>query len=263
MSATLSTARSTLGQLLQETLHNDLLNFWGSKIHPLWSVDQALAQIVGRQIIAEGSITLTLKVNRNVQMPQAGQHLMVQAQVNGVWVGRSYSPSLLPERPRHLRITIKQVENGKLSTWFNEQANMGDIVRLGQPFGDFQLPQDQRPIVMLAAGSGITPMMSLLRDWQQQPDARSVQLHYWVSHREQACFIEELLCLQEAQPNFSLRLYLTQQQATQAHEHSGRITSAHFAVHAKLEQSHLLACGSADFVQMAQAILPNVYQWQV
>lgn len=169
MSATLSTARSTLGQLLQETLHNDLLNFWGSKIHPLWSVDQALAQIVGRQIIAEGSITLTLKVNRNVQMPQAGQHLMVQAQVNGVWV----------------------------------------------------------------------------------------------SHREQACFVEELLCLQEAQPNFSLRLYLTQQQATQAHEHSGRITSAHFAVHAKLEQSHLLACGSVDFVQMAQAILPNVYQWQV
>ncbi len=68
MSATLSTARSTLGQLLQETLHNDLLNFWGSKIHPLWSVDQALAQIVGRQIIAEGSITLTLKVNRNVQI---------------------------------------------------------------------------------------------------------------------------------------------------------------------------------------------------
>ncbi|MFZ3192444.1 MAG: iron-sulfur cluster-binding domain-containing protein [Moraxellaceae bacterium] len=263
MSVTFSTAASRFGQLLQETLHKDLLNFWGGKIHPLWSVDQALAQIVGRQIIAEDSITLILKANRNVQMPDAGQHLMVQAQINGVWVGRSYSPSLLPERLRHLSITIKHVEGGKLSTWLTTQAKVGDIVRLGQPFGDFRLPQDQRPVVMLAAGSGITPMISLLRDWQQQPDTRPMQLHYWVSRREQACFVEELLCLQQMQPNFSFQLYLTQERAIQAHERQGRICVEQFADLSDLAQSHVLACGSADFVQAAQTSLPHVYQWQV
>ena len=249
--------------LLRHALPTELLNFWGSRIHPLWSLDQALAQIVGRQVTAEGSISLILKANRNVQMPQAGQHLMVNAQINGTWVGRSYSPSLLPERSRHLSITIKQVDGGKLSTWLTTQAKVGDIVRLGQPFGDFRLSQDQRPVVMLAAGSGITPMISLLRDWQQQPNARPIQLHYWVSRREQACFIEEFLCLQQMQPNFSFQLYLTQERAIQAHERQGRICVEQFADLHDIAQSHVLACGSADFVQAAQTSLPQVYQWQV
>ena len=249
--------------LLRHTLPTELLNFWGSKIDPLWSLDQALAKIVGRQVTAEGSVSLILKANRKVQMPQAGQHLMLQAQVNGAWVGRSYSPSVLPDRARHLSITIKQVDGGKLSTWLTTQAKVGYIVRLGQPFGDFRLPQDQRPVVMLAAGSGITPMISLLRDWQQQPDTRPIQLHYWVSRREQACFVEELLCLQQAQPNFSFQLYLTQERAIQAHERQGRICVEQFADLHNLAQSHVLACGSADFVQAGQTSLPQAYQWQV
>lgn len=49
--------------LLRHTLPTELLNFWGSKIDPLWSLDQALAKIVGRQVTAEGSISLILKAN--------------------------------------------------------------------------------------------------------------------------------------------------------------------------------------------------------
>ncbi|MEC7119740.1 MAG: iron-sulfur cluster-binding domain-containing protein [Pseudomonadota bacterium] len=263
MSSPALATQPSLRRLVRDTLPSDLLNFWSSQLHPLWSVDQALAQVVGRQISAEGSVTLTLKTNRHVQMPKAGQHMAVRAQVNGVWVERSYSPSVLSDRPKHLSITIKQVEGGKLSTWLTQQAKIGDIVQLGSPFGALQLPQDQRPIVLLAAGSGITPMISLLRAWQQQPDARPIQLRYWVSRREQACFVEELLCLQQIQPNFSFQLYLTQERAIQAHEQQSRIHAEQFADLSDLDQSHVLACGSADFVQTAQASLPNVHQWQI
>lgn len=254
---------SSFRQLLLRTVSAELLNFWSGQINPLWSFDQALAQIVGRQATAEGSTTFVLRLNRHVNMPQAGQHLALRAQVNGVWIERSYSPSVLQDRPQHLSITIKQVAGGKLSQWFTQRAKIGDVLQLGQPFGELTWPQDQRPIVLLAAGSGITPMLSLLRDWQQQPDARPVQLRYWVSHREQACFVEELLCLQQAHPNFSFQLYLTQEQAIQAHERQGRIHSAQFAEQDNLQQSHVLACGSADFVSTAQTSLPSVYQWQV
>lgn len=249
-------------ELLKGTLTPDLMNFWLKKINPIWSFDQAVAQIVDRQMTAEGTMTFVLKLNRHTKIPKAGQHLAVRAQVNGVWVERSYSPSVLQNRPRHLMITVKQVTSGKLSQWFTQQAKIGDVVQLGQPFGEFAWPQDGHPIVLLAAGSGITPMISLLRDWPQKSDAH-VQLHYWVSHREQACFVEELLRLQQSKPNFSFQLYLTQEPALHAHERQGRLSAAQFFEYAELEQSHILVCGSADFVSTAQISLPSVYQWHV
>ncbi|RYZ78035.1 MAG: iron-sulfur cluster-binding domain-containing protein, partial [Moraxellaceae bacterium] len=127
-------------------------------------------------------------------------------------------------------------------------------------------------MLLLAAGSGITPMISLLRQHvyplslrgssvikpllnQQLPSTQSVQLHYWVSQREEACFIDELLALQQHQPNFSLHLYLTQSAAQQAYEQNGRIQVSHFAQQQQLANTQVLACGSAGFVASAQQIL--------
>lgn len=249
--------------LLKATLTPDLINFWLKKLNPIWSFDQAVAQIVDRQETAKGSVTFVLKLNRHAKIPKAGQHLAVRAQVNGVWVERSYSPSMLQNRPRHLIITVKQVASGKLSQWFMQQAKVGDVLQLGQPFGEFAWPQAQHSVVLLAAGSGITPMISLLRDWSQKPDLRPVQLRYWVSYREQACFVEELLFLQQSKPNFSFQLYLTQEQPLHTHERQGRLSAEQFLEYAEPEQSHVLVCGSADFVHTAQASLPRVNQWQV
>lgn len=256
-------APSRFNQLARQTISPDVLNFWINKINPLWSIDQALAKIIGRHATAQDSTTLILKLNSHVHLPQAGQHLAVRAQINGIWVERSYSPSLLPDWPRHLTITVKQVTDGKLSQWLTQQAKIGDVLQLGQPFGEFHLPKNQQPIVLLAAGSGITPMISLLREWQQRSDMRPVQLRYWVSHREQACFVEELLCLQQLQPNFSFQLYLTQDQPIHPHERQGRIAGEQFIDLDHLDQTQVLACGSADFIRAAQASLPSVSEWQI
>lgn len=249
--------------LLQHSLSANMLNFWAQKIHPLWSVNQALAQIIDRQSCAEGSISVTLKLNQHAALPKAGQHIAVRAQINGVWVERCYSPIQHDSALRHVTITVKQVAGGKLSQWLHQQAKVGDIMQVGAVFGDFHLPKDQRPIVMLAAGSGITPMISLLRDWQRQPSTRPIQLRYWVSRREQACFVEELLNLQQIQPHFSFQLYLTQERAIQAHERQGRIDAEQFADLRDVDQTHLLVCGSADFVGAAQVSLPAPYHAQI
>lgn len=250
-----------MARRIHDVFPNHALDFWIHKFNSRLSTHRALARIVERQVSANKSITLTLKPNKNVQLPQAGQHLTVTAEVNGIATTRSYSTRRAQTRPGFIQITIKQVDGGKLSTWLCQQAVVGDVVELGAPFGDFKWPANQ-PVLMLAAGSGITPMISLLREYApvvQQP----IQLHYWVKQRSEACFIDEFLALQQHNPHFTFVLHLTQQEACQPYEQVGRIQPSTFGAMANLTNYHVLACGSAEFVQAAQQLLkPQVADWQ-
>ena len=70
---------------------------------------------------------------------------------------------------------------GKVTTWFAEQAEVGDIIEFGQPFGDMTLPEQDSPLLLLAAGSGITPMLSMLEALKDKAElVAPVTLWYWV-----------------------------------------------------------------------------------
>ncbi|MDR9778339.1 FAD-binding oxidoreductase, partial [Rhizobium hidalgonense] len=145
---------------------------------------------------------------------EAGQHLMVGAEVNGRCVYRSYSCSDVTGRPDLLEITVKQVNGGKLSHWLCQHARVGDVLQLQQPFGELVWPSTSQSVILLAAGSGITPLISLLRQHVQQShhqhtNNQAIELHYWVSRAEQACFTEELNALTTILPNFKFYLYVT------------------------------------------------------
>lgn len=274
----LSSVRQRLSGFTEAVMDRAVLNFWAGKLNPLWSLDQPMARIVAREAAASNSVTLILQPNRHVQMPKAGQHIGVASTIDGVRVARSYSTSQVADQPGLLAITVKQVDGGRLSNWLCLQARAGDVLYLGQPFGEFQWPVQPQPVVLLAAGSGITPMISLLRQYvrpavagvslpskqvSKQPSKQSVQLHYWVRSRDEACFIDELRALARSQPNFCLQLYLTQQAASQPYEQQGRIQASQFAQQQDLINSHVLACGPAGFVATAQQILqPQVASFQ-
>ena len=278
--------RPTIKNLFAHTLNASMLDYWLGKVNPSWSVDQARATIVEREQAAIDSVSLVLKPNRHFKKPQAGQHIMVSAEVEGRRIARSYSCSSITGNPELLEITIKQVSGGKLSQWLCQQAKVGDVLQLDQPFGELQWPsgdQSVQSVLLLAAGSGITPMISLLRQHLNQHNSQPVQLHYWVSKREQACFVAELEALSKMAANFSFCLYLTQQDAQtndkksslqpyeqssdqpygQPYERQGRIEASHFAQITNLSTAAVLACGSAAFVANAQQLLqPQVASWQ-
>lgn len=134
-------------------------------VNPLWSLREVRAKIVDVRRPAVGSVTLLLRPNRNWQGFRAGQHVALTVDVGGVWRTRCYSPACSGHRPNGLlELTVAVEPGGLVSRYLHADAQPGTVVRLSQAQGHFTLP-DRRPehILLISGGSGITPVMSMLR----------------------------------------------------------------------------------------------------
>jgi len=92
----------------------------------------------------------------------AGQYLDFSININGTDFRRSYSICSGTNEP--LAVAVKQIENGIVSMWFNHAAQEGDTLQVSSPQGNFTIPKEAKNIVAIAAGSGITPIMSIAKE---------------------------------------------------------------------------------------------------
>ncbi|MDQ8045270.1 MAG: ferredoxin reductase [Solirubrobacteraceae bacterium] len=155
------------GVLTTPLLPDDYL----SVINPLWSFNRLRGRI--EQIIprTDASATVVIRPGRRWPRHRAGQHTAIAVDVDGVRHWRSYSLTSDPGRPDGcISITVKAVDGGAVSTHLVRAAKPGDIVLLGPPEGDFHLPGDvtRTPLLLITAGSGITPVMAMLRSLERQ-----------------------------------------------------------------------------------------------
>src|SRR5690606_8570084 len=145
-----------LKRLASHAVSPAVVDFWVQKLMPAWSWDRCLARIVARRVEARGVVTLVLRPNRNwrdLGSFRPGQHMNVSAEVNGVRVTRSYSLSDVPRADGRLSITVKHVEGGRLSEHLCRDARVGDVLELGQAFGQMTWVQPpQGEWLLLAAG---------------------------------------------------------------------------------------------------------------
>lgn len=246
---------SVVGRAWAALVPDHVFDFWAAQVSPTWSRRRSLARIVARQVAADHTVTLVLAPNRHVRMPAPGQHMVVGAEVDGRRVGRSYSPSPLPGR--RLAITVKAVADGRLSRHLVQSARVGDVLSLGEPFGTFALPRDDAPVLLLAGGSGITPLMALLRAETARGFTRPITLACWVRTPGEACFVDELRAIADAHP--SLRLHLATTREADPRFAHGRLDAAILAGWTgEGAAPHVLACGSAGFVAHARALCTDV-----
>jgi ferredoxin-NADP reductase len=120
----------------------------------------------------------------------AGQFLTFRVPVDGQTHYRSYSMSSAPETDAELAVTVKRVPGGVVSNRLNELA-AGDYLEASAPAGKFTLGKQQRDIVAFAAGSGITPIYSLIKS-AMLTTSRPVRLLYANRDRESVIFGREL-----------------------------------------------------------------------
>ncbi|WP_080053795.1 2Fe-2S iron-sulfur cluster-binding protein [Spirosoma aerolatum] len=114
-------------------------------------------------------------------------------------VRRSYSLSSIPGEP--LQLTIKRVENGEISRYLHDTLRVGDALTSLHPAGRFTLDANQRgDLVLIGAGSGITPLFALLKQALYNEPGRRVTLLYSNSTERRIIFNEALAGLQQTFP---------------------------------------------------------------
>jgi ring-1,2-phenylacetyl-CoA epoxidase subunit PaaE len=95
-----------------------------------------------------------------------GQYLTLILNIEGEEVRRSYSLSSSPDLDTSLSVTVKKVDNGKVSNYLVDQLKPGDVLKVMEPKGGFTTEFDKendRSFVLFAAGSGITPLLSIMK----------------------------------------------------------------------------------------------------
>ncbi len=265
MSATAPTSSAPatsgpLARLVAPLIDPSVFDFWAGLVNPAWSWARPLARVVERRIEALDTVTLVLQPNRHCGKVKPGQHINVSAEVDGRRTTRSYSVTNVPGRDGRIEITIKRVEGGKLSTHLCRDVRAGDVVELGLSFGDMTLPvHPQGQWLFLAAGSGITPLMSLTRALAAQNMPVDLTLVYWVKTRAELCFVRELRALAASQPRFKLHLVLTHEADRLADEAQGFISHEQLAtLVGELSDKQVFACGPGGFVNTARALTAGV-----
>jgi ferredoxin-NADP reductase len=226
----------------QRWLDPAFFDFWATRINPLWTWNRPRARLIARRAAAVDATTLVLRPNRHWRGVQPGQHVELGVQVEGRWLRRHYSPTV--NTAGEIEITVKTVDDGRVSPYLARAALIGEVFELGHGFGDFAWPAGTGPVLLLAAGSGITPMRALLQAQALRGFDRDVSLLYWVRHSDQACFAAELRALAEAHPRFSLQVHVTGEGAP-------RVDALAPAQWPALAHATVLACGPGGFVQAA------------
>ena len=116
--------------------------------------------------------------------------LRLQPKPGGPAVLRNYSLSDLPAAD-HYRVSIKQEVNGVASTYLHTQTKVGDVVEVAAPRGSFTLKPGEKPVVLLSAGVGATPVLAMLHALARESSPREVWWLFGARNREDHPFEEE------------------------------------------------------------------------
>ena len=173
--------------------------------NPVYSARQ-LRGVVTRVVPETAdSATIFFRPGRGWQAHLAGQWARIGVELDGVRHWRSYSLSAPAGQDPAITVT----DMGAVSGTLVRSTKPGDVLFLAPPQGDFVLPEHPRPLLMLTAGSGITPVMSMIRTLvPHRPDADVVLVHTARTPAD-AIFREELAELADQFPNFRVIHWFT------------------------------------------------------
>jgi ferredoxin-NADP reductase len=126
---------------------------------------------------------------------EAGQFVTLDAPVSSLPVRRCYSMSSSPATDPDLRVTVKRVPGGRVSNWLNDAVSEGTALSVSPPAGRFLLAEGDGDVVLFAGGSGITPVLSIIKTVMATTPRRA-RLLYANRDRASVIFAGELAALQ-------------------------------------------------------------------
>ncbi|HEX3899527.1 MAG TPA: ferredoxin--NADP reductase [Mycobacteriales bacterium] len=178
----------------------------------------------------------------------AGQFVTFRVKIDGQTCYRSYSMCSAPTVDHELTVVVKRVPDGVVSNWMNDSLHEGDTIDSSVPAGVFRLGAEERDVVAFAAGSGITPIFSILKTALATSN-RSTQLLYANRDIDSVIFDSGLDSLAAAHPG---RLLTTHHLDSDR----GFITTADLEpfIDAALT-AEIFVCGPAPFMDLVESTL--------
>lgn len=141
--------------------------------------------------LTEDTVLVTLNVPQELKKEFSfvpGQYLTFLIEKDGQEERRSYSICSGPGE--YLAVAVKAVENGNISVWFNTMAEVGQTIQTSKPTGNFCLKDTDKNVVAIAAGSGITPIMSIAKELQKRNG--NLNLFFGNRNKRSIIFSEEI-----------------------------------------------------------------------
>src|SRR3954447_10512297 len=169
------------------------LDSYLEQLNPLLVGGECRAEVGGVEHGTPESVTLTLRPNSAWKGFRAGQFVNVAVEIDGVRHQRCYSPACTEGQSATIEITTKRHPQGLVSNFLVDRAEPGMVLGLSDAEGGFQLPSP-RPdsILLIGGGSGITPLMAILRTLFAEGYDRPVALLHYAPDPERAIYREEL-----------------------------------------------------------------------
>ncbi|PPJ27953.1 stearoyl-CoA 9-desaturase [Nocardia nova] len=220
----LDALRGAAARITTPLLPDDYLHL----VNPLWSARELRGRIVEVRKETADSVTLVIKPGWGFDFTfTPGQYIGIGVLVDGRWHWRSYSLTCPPDwthpdnrAERVISIAVKAMPEGFLSSHLVNGVPQGTVVRLAAPQGGFVLPEPPpAKVLFITAGSGITPVMAMLRTMDRRAADRTdgdamddiVHIHS-ARTAEDVMFGAELRALHAKHPGFTAHVHLTGEQ---------------------------------------------------
>jgi len=198
----------------------------------------------------------------------AGQHVDVRLTApDGYQAQRSYSIASPPESET-IELAIERLENGEVSPYFHEVAEPGDAIEIRGPIGGHFVwrAEDGGPLLLIAGGSGVVPLMSMLRHRAAAAPDIPALLVYSVRTAADLLYRDELLSARALSPNFDLVLTTTREPRRRPHDYERRLDRELLRdILDRWRQAprHAYVCGGNGFVEtvatgLVQEAIPAV-----
>lgn len=174
-------------------IREDWLDFVYAHVDPVKAVRRVMARVVSIVDETPDIKRFAFRANDNFTGFQAGQYVPVKVQIDGIYHERCYSLVSDPQ-DAVVEIAVKRQPQGRVSNWLHDQLKVGDVVELGQADGEFVLPaQLPAKLLLIAGGSGVTPVYSLLNAVLKRNPQQDVVVVYYANREVDLAFGKDMV----------------------------------------------------------------------
>jgi stearoyl-CoA 9-desaturase NADPH oxidoreductase len=220
-------------------------------LDPTWSRRECRARVVDVARQTPDSVTLRLAPNRQWRGFVAGQHVELSVEIDGVRQTRCYSPAGSQHDRSTIELTVKAHPGGVVSEHLHRNAAVGQVVTVSPAAGEFVLP-DRRPsrLLLVSGGSGITPVMAMLRTLLDENHAGEVTFLHYALTSDRMIYRDELDRLAAHRAGVRVVRVFTDQPGRG--DLDGFLTAEHLeAAHPGWADTRTYVCGPAPLMEAA------------